>query len=75
MPKKKYVTRFQDQAVIAQQLGPARIQAARARLCAKCIFKEQHGAPCHLLPLESLGKDCQYFNQGDQYPKEVEWNA
>ena len=75
MPKKKYVTRFQDQAVIAQQFGPARILEARDRLCAKCIFKEQHGRPCHLLPLDSKGKDCQYFNRGDQYPKEVEWNV
>ena len=75
MPKREYDTRFQDQAAIAQKLGPARIQAARDRLCANCIFKEQHGAPCHLLPLDSKGKDCQYFNRGDQYPKEVEWNV
>jgi len=65
MPKKKYVTRFQDQAVIAQQLGPARIQAAKDRLCNKCFFKEWHESPCRLLPLDSEGKDCPYFKQGD----------
>jgi hypothetical protein len=75
MPKREYATRVQDQAAIAQKLGPARLQEARDRLCSACIFKEQHGAPCRLLPIDTEGKDCPYYNRGDQYPKEVEWNG
>jgi hypothetical protein len=75
------MTRWGDNATLSTQaqirktFGPGRIQAAFDRLCANCIFKVQHGAPCRLLPLDTEGKDCQYFNQGDQYPKEVEWNV
>jgi hypothetical protein len=60
---------------ILAKFGPARLQEAMDRLCVKCIFEVQHHAPCRLLPLDTEGKDCQYFNQGDQYPKEVEWNV
>lgn len=69
------LTRIHLQDQILAKFGEAKIQAARDRLCSACIFKEQHGAPCHLLPLDSKGKDCQYYNRGDQYPKEVEWNG
>jgi hypothetical protein len=75
------MTRWRDnatltaQSLIRQKLGPARLQEARDRLCSACIFKEQHGAPCHLLPIDTEGKDCPYFNRVDQYPKEVKRNA
>jgi hypothetical protein len=75
MPRSRDNAKLSIQAQIRKTFGPARIQEARDRLCATCLFKEQHGAPCHLLPIETEGKDCQYFNRGDQYPKEVEWNV
>jgi hypothetical protein len=63
---------IQDQ--IQAKFGEAKIQEFRERLCQVCIFRELHGRPCHLLPIDTEGKDCQYYNRGDQYPKEVEWN-
>jgi len=65
MSKRTDKTILRTQAWIRHEFGPARLQAARDRLCAKCIFKEWHSRACLLLPLDSEGKDCQYFNQGD----------
>jgi hypothetical protein len=63
------------QALIRKKFWGEMIMEGRKRLCRKCIFKVQHHAPCRLLPITSEGKDCQYFNLGDQDPKEVEWNG
>jgi len=75
MSKRTDKTILITQARIRQNFGPARIPEARDRLCAKCIFKEQHGRPCRLYPITLEGKDCQYCSRGDQYPKEVEWHG
>ena len=60
---------LQDQ--ILAKWSQERIDQFRAELCAKCIFRELHGRPCHLLPIQMDGRPCQYFSQGDQYPREI----
>jgi hypothetical protein len=69
------LTRIHLQDQILAKFGEAKIQEFHNRLCQVCIFRELHGRPCHLLPIDTEGKDCQYYNRGDQYPKEVERNG
>jgi hypothetical protein len=69
------LTRVHLQDQILAKFGEAKMQEFHNRLCQVCIFRELHGRPCHLLPTTLDGKDCSYYNRGDQHPKEAEWNG
>lgn len=69
------LTRVHLQDQILARWGPEKIEAARARLCACCLFQCLSGRPCQLLPITLEGADCSFYTIHKDKYGEVIWNG